>query len=236
MILPRVRRPDRLVAQLFKTVIPQIIPERGARREAAAEEPPGWLPKIEVPGAPALEGEITSIDQKLAELQEQRDRKAAELARLTEYRGLLWYKGKEHLEPLVRLALDLLGVPCQKEEPRDLVYRGNGGPLYIEVEGSDNSIEVNKGRQLLGYIADSEDDDPASIKGAIIGNPFRQHPADQRPPENRPLFSPQLQRLAAKQGWPLITTKELFDLVCRHQTGDKQAAAELRQKLGLPPN
>lgn len=231
IMLPRVRRPERLVGDLFRLVVPQIIPDRITATEPLMEEPPTWVGEFPVPGTDKLGQEIDAIDQKLSTLEEKRARKAEQLERLAGFQGLLWYKGKQHLEPVVRRALELLGVPCQKEEPKDLVYHGEEGTLFIEIGGSDNSIEVNKGRQLLDYI--NAEDDPASIMGAIIGNPFRQDHPDKRPPKNRPLFSPQLEGMATKQGWPLITTTELFKLVCRHQTGDKQAAVEFRRKLGL---
>ncbi|MCH8066903.1 MAG: hypothetical protein IIC90_13945 [Chloroflexi bacterium] len=233
IMLPRVRRPERLVADLFRQVVPQIMPDRITVKEPLTEEPPPWVGEFPVPGTEELEQEIDAIDQKLSTLEEKRQRKAEELERLADFQGLLWYKGKHHLEPVVQHALELLGVPCQNEEPRDLVYRGKGGPLYIEIEGSNGSIDVDKGRQLLGYIADSEDD-PSTIKGAIIGNPFRQHHPKDRPLNNRPPFSPQLQRLAEKQGWPLVKTVDLFDLVSRHLCADKRAAPALRTRLGLP--
>lgn len=231
IMLPRVRRPERLMPDLFKTVVPQIMPDRVTATEPQMEEPPTWVGEFPVHGTDKLGQEIDAIDQKLSTLEKKKQRKAEQLERLAGFQGLLWYKGKEHLEPVVRRALELLGVPCQKEEPKDLVYHGEEGTLFIEIGGSDNSIEVSKGRQLMDYI--NAEDDPASIKGAIIGNPFRKDHPDKPPPKNRPLFSPQLEKMATKQEWPLITTRELFDLVCRHQNGDTQAAVEFRRKLGL---
>jgi hypothetical protein len=98
-------------------------------------------------------------------------------------------------------------VPCEAEHPYDAIYRGTGGPLIIEIEGSDGEIQVDKGRQLGNYILDQ--DDPAVFNGAIIGNPFRKSPPDERPPDSRPLFSPQLVTLDTRQSWPLIYRRNL---------------------------
>ncbi len=103
----------------------------------------------------------------------------------------------------------------------------------MEIEGTTGPIQIRKGRQLLGYIAD--EDDPGAFRGAIIGNPFRRDHPSARPPEGSQvgLFSPQMESLAGKQGWPLLTTSQLFDWVTRHMAGDKKASGEARKALGV---
>ena len=55
------------------------------------------------------------------------------------------------LWPVVEAALNLLSIEAHPRWPVDLVYEDADGPLYIEVEGTKNSIELWKGNQLLGY-------------------------------------------------------------------------------------
>ena len=127
-----------------------------------------------------------------------------------------------------------MGVPAHPKPPVDLACPNLlGGELYIEVEGTTGAVSIHKGRQLGSYIDDA--DDPASMTGAIIGNPFRmEHPSNRPPPGSQVgLFSPPLERMAARDSWPLLTTTQLFEWVRRHLDGDNTGSVELRQALGL---
>ena len=232
-MLPRVKRADRLIKAIFREVLPALLPTRLEPKSFLAEDPPKWLEEQRLPSAQKLQQQLETLEQRIIKNTESRDLKLAELDVIDAYKGLLWLKGQDHLEPLVRKALNLLGIPCKKEHPVDAVHRPKkGAPLYIEIEGSDNSIDVAKGRQLLGYIADGEDD-PVDTRGAIIGNPFRKLRPDARPPENRPEFSSQLVRLAKSRDWALITTTIVYSLVSRHLAGDRKARGEMRRLLRL---
>jgi len=78
------------------------------------------------------------------------------------------------------------------------------------------------------------------ILGAIIGNPYCKEDPDKRPPAGAQvgLFTDPLISTAKGQGWPLVTTRQLFDLVClfvaatTEQQRDK-VRADARQLLGI---
>lgn len=235
LVLPDMKRKEAFLRELFDTVIPQVAPQLLiARPTEPTEGLPSWLAEFSIPKAKALRDEITDIDGQIAQLRTTRDAKATEAAEIEQYQGLLWMQGETQLEPIVEKALNLLGIEAHPRRPVDLVYEDDDGPLYIEVEGTKDSIELRKGNQLLGYIAAAQD--PASVRGAIIGNPFRLEHPSQRPPVNRVLFVIQLENLAKKQQWALMTTVELFEYVRRHLDGDTSAAPELRKRLGLRPS
>lgn len=235
LVLPDMKRKEAFLRELFDTVIPRLVPQLLiARPTEPTEGLPSWLAEFSIPKAKALRDEITDIDGQIAQLRTTRDAKATEAAEIEQYQGLLWMQGESQLEPIVEKALNLLGIEAHPRRPVDLLYEDDDGPLYIEVEGTKDSIELRKGNQLLGYIATAQD--PASVRGAIIGNPFRLEHPSQRPPANRVLFVIQLENLAKKQQWALMTTVELFEYVRRHLDGDTSAAPELRKRLGLRPS
>lgn len=232
LVLPGIRRKEAFLKDLFDQVIPEVAPELLISRPTMlTEPPPDWVDQFPIPEAHSLRGEIAALDEKIRNLREERDAKERDAAELEAYQGLLWLQGEKHLEPIVEKALKLLGIDAHPRRPVDLAYEDEDGPLYMEVEGTNGSIELHKGRQLLGYIADAED--PSGVRGAIIGNPFRlEHPLS-RPPPNRVLFVRELESMAKKQSWLLLTTVELFEYVRRHLAGDAAAARELRKRLGL---
>jgi hypothetical protein len=232
VMMPRVRDTNRFVKDVFRELVPEVIPDRQARPEPTAEAPPPWLEEFKPPKIDQLDARLAELDQQLLQVKNEVDEVVREREYIDAFRGLIWMKGKWDLEPVVIRALNLLGLNCEKREPYDVYYDGPGGPLIIEIEGSNNEISVDKGRQLLDY--KSRADDPALLKGAIIGNPFRLAHPKQRPLANRPLFSPQLTSLAEQQKWPLVTTLELWHLVERHLNADDNASDDLRKLLGLP--
>lgn len=234
LVLPEIRRKEAFLRDLFDKVIPEVAPGLLVSRPTEpTEPPPDWLDEFPIARAKTLRNEVEDIDSQIAQLREARDAKDSEAAEVEQYQGLLWLQGETQLEPIVEAALNLLSIEAHPRWPVDLVYEDADGPLYIEVEGTKNSIELWKGNQLLGYIANA--DDPASVRGAIIGNPFRLEHPSQRPPASRVLFVIQLENLAKKQQWGLMTTVELFEYVRRHLDGDESAAPELRKRLGLRP-
>jgi hypothetical protein len=234
LVLPDIKRKEAFLGDLFDKVIPEIASGLLVRRAARPTEPsPDWLDDFPIPKAKILRDEIAEIDGQIVQLRAARDAKDTDAAELERYQGLLWLQGETQLEPIVEGALSLLGIQARPQRPIDLVYEDAEGPLYIEVEGTRDSIELRKGTQLLGYIAEAAD--PASVRGGIIGNPFRLEHPSRRPPPNRVLFVSQLEKLAEKQGWALMTTVELFEYVRRHLDGDQSAAPELRRRLGLRP-
>jgi hypothetical protein len=232
LMLPEFKNRGRFLRELLDKVVPVMLPNLVEAQVTPDEDAPDWLSAFPVNRAEALAQEVDGLDVEIQRLREAREAKEREMSELSGYQGLLWLDGKP-LEKVVEKALNLLGVSAHPKPPVDLVHSAAGGKqLFIEIEGTTTQIQVKKGRQLMGYIAES--DDPAETLGAIVGNPFRLDPPSNRPPGNQTgLFSPQLESLAKKQSWKLFTTVELFKFVCRYLDGDATAVDDLRTSLGL---
>lgn len=239
IVLPDFKRPDVVVRDLLEQVVPKVAPLTHADKPRRADEPPPeWLDEYTVEGVKVLAREISALAKSIEQQQEAMASLEAKRVEAARYSDLLWAFGETWLEPVVRDALTLLGVPCEPDRPKDLVHRfGDGQELWMEVEGTTGPIKVDKGSQLLRYMTE-EIERHEQIHGAIIGNPYRLEPPNARPPAGAQagLFSPPLVSLAKKQRWPLITTTELFRLVQRHFKGEQpEAAAAVRRLLRLPP-
>ncbi len=97
-----------------------------------------------------------------------------------------------------------MGLNAQKKYGVDVVVEDVQGTLYAEVEGTTKSVQVDKSRKLLEDISRAED--PASVRGAIIGNPFGLQQPNDRPVGQRKLFVGEVEEAAKRFGWALITT------------------------------
>jgi len=229
VIVPSMLKRDEFLGRFIKEVVPKIAPQLVAA--PATEGSPPWLLEWldKIPGVQNLASDASTLQSQIQELEAKRDEKLLEKQELQRWGDLLWQTGEEVLEERVREALRLMGLNAQKKYGVDVVVEDVQGTLYAEVEGTTKSVRVDKSRKLLEDISGA--DDPASVRGAIIGNPFRLEQPNDRPVGQRKFFVREVEEAAKKFGWVLITTRELFDLVCRHLAGDNSAARELRNRL-----
>jgi len=231
VILPWFKQPHKVIAALLDRVLPKLAPHL-FREDMPAEEPPDWLHEFPVPGAPALAEEMAKLDERIRQLQDLRDQRSTECQQLEELQGLLWWTGVP-LQRAAQRALNLLGVKAEPKGLVDLVVDLEDGSLFIEIEGPEGPVRIGKGRQLLDYIASH--DQPETVRGAILANPYRRkHPSDRPPTGSQTgLFTTDLQRMAQTHDWRLLTTKDLFEYVVRYLQGDTGAADDARNWLGL---
>lgn len=234
ILLPRFEKPNEIVDVIITEVIPRLV---SSPDEAPDEGAPGWIEQLRIRPLEDLRARVEKIDQDMAEMAARREELAGHAREIERYYDLLWQKGRDRLEPAVRMSLGLLGIEAQSREPVDLVHEFGDEVLLIEIEGTEGVVQVAKGAQLLRYVSNYlERYPPKKVHGAIIGNPYRLEPTDDRPPKGKEqrLFSKPLADLAEQQKWPLVTTVEIFDLVRRHLEGDSSACAELHERLRLP--
>jgi hypothetical protein len=241
LLLPWFVEPGKVVRSVLDTVLPKLAPQLFQEEERIPEQAgPQWLAAFPVPGITEIAAEIEKVEREIENLQDMIEQKKRvlherenERREREELQWLLWGTGKR-LERVVMRALAELRIEAYPQDPVDLVVDLEDGKLFIEVEGSEGPINVEKGRQLLGYIHNT--DEPEKVDGAILGNPFRLVPPDSRPPEGSQtgLFTTELEKMAKKHSWHLVETRDLFRLVTAYlQTGDQAAHEEIRNLLGI---
>jgi hypothetical protein len=184
---------------------------------------PEWGKEVisKIPGVEETEGAIEKIEQEIDDLEEKRTAEMKKKEELERWAGLLWFDGIP-LQDLVREGFDFLGFDTESEDPtghtHDFVARHSGQTLLVEVTGSQGPISLDKGRQLLQWIADSAD--PVKSKGILVGNAFRSEPPGKRPPtSNHKIFVTQLVELAEKRNLALVDTRELFRIITAKLSG-----------------
>lgn len=233
IILPEFKNRNWVIRELVDRVLPLLSPGIFEKNDFVQEISPDWLSAYTISKAENIKADISSLNSKVDKLNKDIELKQIELDSLERYKGLLWATGPE-LESVVEAGLNLLGIPAHPKQPVDLACPNReGGELYIEIEGTVGSVNIEKGRQLYHYIGDAID--PSIITGAIIGNPWRKEDPAHRPPPKRQggLFTDDLTRFANRQGWSLVLTTELFEWVRRYLDGDVTAAVEAQGRLKL---
>lgn len=217
--------PTKLGAALVQT-----IRERLSKPEL--ESAPAWAESICVPGSEKHDDELAalrlseqSIKQKIDDLEDARKS-------LLQHRQLLYSTGKHVLEPAVRRAFSVLGFTVLEPDAYagewDLSMTDLDGTYVIgEVEGPEGAVDVDKFRQLLNYQAD-ELLQGKECKAILIGNAHRH-----QEPESRPVsFTEHTIKGAAKMGFCLLPTPELFKAVCAVLTfNDEIKREKIRQSI-----
>lgn len=202
-------------------------------KDTVVTAPPDWVGAAEfrLDTEAALEANIISIGERIAELSEEQDALSRSLEREAGLRRLL-YEGGHPLEEAVREALNVLGFDASNfkdaDSEFDALFTSAEGRFLGEVEGKESKpINVDKISQLHRNVAEDlqRDDvsDPATP--VLFGNAFRGKPIGER----GEFFTEKVFKFAATSGTVLVRTTDLF-AAARYvrNSGDDAFAAACR--------
>jgi len=184
---------------------------------------PSWIDETAsaIPGVAGIQAVCASIRAEIQQKSEQLGSEEEKLRQLASWADLLWLEGLP-LQTRVSEALNLLGIAAASSDPSghtsDLAADEPGMRLVFEVTGSSGTIGIEKGRQLMQWVADAPD--PACAKGVLVANAFRNEPPDKRPPSpDRRVFVLELERFAQRYHLALLDVRELYRVVCAKLSG-----------------
>jgi hypothetical protein len=189
------------------------------------EQPPEWSTEVaaRIPGVVEIDSRMARTLQEVADLNSRLTADESRGQELRRWAEMLWLSGVP-LQRRVSEALAFLGVPNQSKNPtghmEDLEGVCSGKPLLFEVTASSGSITVDKARQLLQWMG--ETDDPTNTKGILIANAYRNDPPDKRPPTpDHKIFVKEVEEMAQRFHFGLLDIREIFDLVVRKLAGEE---------------
>lgn len=158
---------------------------------------------------------INKIEEKLVELEKQKQQYNSDLENAGSLRELLFETGKP-LETVILKALETLGFKVSQfddgESEFDAIFISEEGRFLGEAEGKDKSaIDVQKLRQLNDNIHDDleKNEVEEAAKGVLFGNGFRL----QLPGERGVQFTQRCIKRAKQTNVSLVATSELFKVV-----------------------
>jgi len=199
------------------------------KRQASA--PPSWVTDVYLPGEAEADRGVVDIDAELIKVRERRNEAIARRDGLLEYKRLLFEKGKTHLEPIVRRALDTLGFNTTESEVIagtnfEIDGRTTVGstPGIIEVKGSKNQIGLDEISPFIPKVLEDFKVKEAQSKAILVGNGLCEQPASERLGDK--VFSGHAIGAAKTSSVALVNSVELYWLVCSILAGQAAATPE----------
>jgi hypothetical protein len=213
--------------------------------EPEPEAAPTWAaPEIaSIPGVKEIEQSVSGLKERVSGLENEIDQQLQRKADIEKWAELLWADGIP-LQNRVREAFYFLGFKTESNDPtghtQDLTLTHDGYTFFVEVTGSNGSIKIDKGRELMQWLIDAPS--PEKVRGVLVANAFRNLPPTERPPtSNHKMFTTELEQLANRYDFALLDVKELYRVVfaklenkavdlnsvCRSMTGRGLIAIEI---------
>jgi len=178
--------------------------------QGSSDAAPEWVAEAMLPGLEELDALVKEIKEKIQQGELQLTKANERRAEVTVFRNLLWGAGKHQLETVVREAFSLLGFEAPEEgNEHTVLYDAGVKVAIVEIDGSNDQINVEKYRQLLDYVEDTLADSDIALKGILVGNGYRFEAPDHRGDQ----FDEACRRGASRQGYCLLSTIELFSAV-----------------------
>jgi hypothetical protein len=196
--------------------IDTILRERyGVAQETRA---PDWVTAYPLPDEAPIAVEIATFES---------DRRAVE-QKISDARGralaagrprlLLYEKGKDVLEPIVRETLRSLGARVEDPEVEGIedgkLFRKDRAAV-IEIKGRTGPIKQDDVRQVVQWASDAKLNDGVAYKPLIIGNPHCDKPLEDR----GEVLAPNAATYARNGGVAVVTTPQLFESLRQKQRG-----------------
>jgi hypothetical protein len=203
--------------------------------EPEPEPTPEWAASVvsAMPGIQRIEEQTAQVLRQIDDLEKDADVLNVKKREIEKWAELLWLDGIA-LQRRVRDALDFLGFQTEMREPtghsEDLVASHGTDRFLIEVTGATGSIKIEKARELVQWILDSES--PGQVRGMLIGNAFRTEPPQNRPPTaNHKLFTNEVEGLAERFDFALLDVRELYRAVVAKLEGKEIDLARICQAM-----
>jgi hypothetical protein len=193
---------------------------REYRFKGEATPPPNWVRSIHLPGENQIIEEMASIEAEIQALIDKHSSVFASRNALLDYKKLLFERGKTHLEPIVRKALDDLGfrtTPSEmiKNSLFEIDGRTNVGsiPGILEVKGSQNQLRFDEFSPFVPKLLEDFRQTGIKARGIFVGNGLCTRPPQER--EGPAVFSSQVLQAASTESVALVNSVELYAVVCK---------------------
>lgn len=180
-----------------------------AVRSSVREGEPEWVEMYRLPDLDELRTAQREAELVLEAARSQVEQFTHQVERVARWRGLLWQEGRVGLLPLVEEAFGLLGFGVAREEDRPPTLLYEGQPLFLEVEGSTQAVDMAPHYRLRRRWEETLASTGQAPRGLVVVNGYRRQPPDDRPQQ----YQDALQVAAEAMRYCLMTSADLFQLV-----------------------
>lgn len=205
--------PDRVSAP---DAIDTILRERyGIAQEARTPE---WVAPYMLPDEAPIDAEIAELEEERRELEQRLCDARGRAVRAARFRLLLYEKGKDVLEPVVRETLRALVALVEDPETEGIedgkLFREEGRAI-LEIKGRTGPIKQDDVRQVVQWASEAKLKDGVEYKPLIIGNPHCEKALEER----GDVLAPNAATYARNGAVAVVTTTQLFEALRQKQTG-----------------
>lgn len=194
---------------------------------------PEWVNNIYILDEKAKLKKQTTIENKIAKLQEKLECERAAIQAIRKYKLLLTSSGSV-LEEIVKQVLAELGFTLLEAEKgrSDIVAKYGEDAIVAEVKGVTKSAAEKHAAQLEKWVAQYIEENEALPKGMLIVNGFCDMPLNERLED---VFPQQMLKYCVARGHVLLTSTQLLCLyieVCKNPACKEERITELLSCVG----
>lgn len=194
---------------------------------------PEWVNNIYILDEKARLKKQSTIENKIAKLQEELENENAAILAVQKYKLLLTSSGSA-LEEIVKQVLAELGFTLLEAEKgrSDIVAKYGENAIVAEVKGVTKSAAEKHAAQLEKWVSQYIEENEVSPKGVLIVNGFCDIPLNERLED---VFPQQMLKYSVARGHVLLTSTQLLCLyieVCNNPTCKEERIAELLSCVG----
>jgi hypothetical protein len=205
--------PDRVgVEEAIDTVLRE---RYGIAQEARVPE---WASAYSLPDEAPIAAEIAELETERHELEQRISETRGRAVDAARPRLLLYEKGKDVLEPVVRETLRTLGARVDDPEAEGIedgkLFRDEGLAV-LEIKGRNGPIKQDDVRQVVQWASDAQLKDGVRYTPLIVGNPHCDTPLEER----GEILAPNAADYARNGNVAVVTTAQLFEALRQQQAG-----------------
>jgi len=174
------------------------------------EHRPDWVDDYTLPNESNFQDRIEQLEADLSTLE-------ADVQDARQYRSIL-FEGDDELEELVPHVFRKLGLDVDGEVSgdRDGAIKLDDQTFILEITGQNDGVGHGKIRQLEDHLDNASSEGYGTNRtGLLIFNHFKN-----RDPANRQLTTSNFKDRLEKQDSKLLTTVDLYQILCDYQRGD----------------
>jgi hypothetical protein len=200
--------------------VERILQERYGLARSRPE--PAWVGQYELPNERPIAERIAGLEQEKSHIEGELQKAHDQAGHEGRFRVMLFEKGEDVLEPVVRDALRELGAdvtdPATRGKEDGRLSDSKGRRATLEIKGRTSQIRLSDVRQLGQWVSDARIEDGWDSKGLLIANAHSDTRLEDRIEE---AFPPNVVQAAERSGICLLTTRQVFEALKGYQSGER---------------
>ncbi len=136
--------------------------------------PPNWIKNVSIPLVPSLQEKIVEEEKIISSVTNRIAAYQSEIAKIEEYKKLLYASGKEFENIVAQCLTELDGsIKPARYSEEEFVLEYEGKTYLVECKGVSKSAALTHLRQIMGYMLKYEEDEGKKAAGILFVNAWK---------------------------------------------------------------